>query len=518
MGNRVVFDFIVVGAGSAGCVLANRLTEDGTSSVVVVEAGGPDNKQEIHIPAAFSKLFKSAFDWAYYTEEQSQLNNRKLYWPRGKVLGGSSSINAMIYTRGNRHDYDEWQRLGNSGWSFADVLPAFRRAESISGGPLYVSELRTTNELSQAFLRACEEAGIAANDDFNGPIQEGAGFFKVTQRAGRRWSCADAYLKPALSRKNLTVLPNAHTTRILFEGRRAVGIEYIQHGKKQQLRAEREVLICGGAVNSPQLLMLSGIGDAEHLRESGIDVVADLPGVGKNLQDHLLVGVVHQCTQPVTLANAESVANILRYLVLKKGMLTSNVAEAGAFVRSSSDVPAPDLELIFGPVYYMSHGFSNPEGHGFSVGAVLLHPKARGWIRLRSSDPMQAPLLQPNYLSEPLDLKLLVEATRLCRRIARAKAFDVFRGDEVWPGWAEDSDAELEAFIRATAETLYHPVGTCRMGSDDLAVVDNRLHVRGIDALRVIDASAMPAVVTGHPNAAVIMIAEKGAELIKSGI
>lgn len=513
MKNDRVFDYVVVGAGSAGCVLANRLTEDSNASLALVEAGGPDKKQEIHIPAAFSKLFKGPCDWAYYTEEQAHMNNRKLYWPRGKVLGGSSSMNAMIYTRGNRNDFDEWQRLGNAGWSYDDVLPAFERAERHG---LDVCDLRSTNPLSKAFLNACEETGIPRNQDFNGPVQEGSGFFRVTQREGKRRSCAAAYLKPVLDRKNLTVLTGAHTTRVIFEDRLAVGIECLQNGEKLQLRAQREVILCGGAVNSPQILMLSGVGAADDLQKLGIRVIADVPGVGQNLQDHLVTAAVHQCTRPVSLAGAESVGNILKFLLFKDGMLTSNVAEAGAFLKSANDLAVPDLELIFGPVYYMNHGFSNPQGHGFTVGAVLLHPKSRGSIRIRSNDPLTAPSIQPQYLTEVSDRQLLLQGTRLCRRIAGTKAFEEFRGDEVWPGSLAKSDAELDAFIRNTAETLYHPVGTCKMGSDDLAVVDSRLRVRGVEALRVIDASVMPTIVTGHPNAAVVMIAEKGAEMIRS--
>lgn len=508
MNDRRVFDYVVVGAGSAGCVLANRLTEDGRTTVALVEAGGPDDKQEIHIPAAFSKLFKTAYDWAYYTEEQPRLNNRKLYWPRGKVLGGSSSLNAMIYTRGNRDDFDEWHRLGNEGWSSADVAPYFDRTL------LDVCDLRTANALTPAFLGACEEAGIPRNDDFNafnGATQEGAGFFRVTQRRGKRCSTAAAYLKPALRRKNLTVFTHAHTTRVLFDGTRAIGIECLQNGKPIELRAEREVILSGGAINSPQILMLSGIGPANDLRRLGIAVVADAPGVGKNLQDHLVAGVGYECTQPVTLAAAETIGNIARFLLFGKGMLTSNVAEAGAFIRVRGDGAVPDIELIFGPTYYMNHGFDNPPGHGFTVGAILLHPKSKGSIRLRSTDPMDAPAIQPEYLAEPGDFELLREGVQLCLRVARAKAFDPFRGQEIWPG-----PRELDAFIRETAETLYHPVGTCRMGSDDLAVVDSRLRVRGVEGLRVIDASVMPTIVTGHPNAAVVMIAEKSAETMRS--
>ena len=489
------FDYVIVGAGSAGCVLANRLTEGGNATVALVEAGGRDNKQEIHIPAAFSKLFKSAYDWAYETEAQPHLNNRRLYWPRGKVLGGSSSMNAMIYTRGNPRDFDEW----GDGWRWPDVAPAFDKTL------LDVCSLRTTNPLSAAFLDACEEEGIPRNDDFNGPSQEGSGYFQVTQRNGSRCSCAGAYLKPALPRKNLTVLTHAHTTRVLFEGTRAAGIEYVHKGQTHQLRAREEVILSGGSINSPQLLMLSGVGDANELRGFGIDVVADLPGVGKNLQDHLIGGAAYQCTKPVSLAGAETIGNLLRYLFLRKGMLTSNVAEAGAFIKT-------DLELIFGPTYYMNHGFANPAGHGFTIGAILLHPKSRGSISLASKDPMDAPLIQPDYLKEPEDFQLLKRGVEMCRRIGNAKAFDAFRGEEVWPGPRGESDAEFEAFIRDTAETLYHPVGTCAIGD----VVDPQLRVRGVDRLRVVDASVMPSIVTGHPNAAVVMIGERGAEMINN--
>jgi choline dehydrogenase len=495
-----VFDFVVVGAGSAGCVLANRLTEDGRTSVALVEAGGPDKRQEIHVPAAFSKLFRSECDWAYDTEAQPRLDNRKLYWPRGRVLGGSSSINAMIFTRGHDHDFDAWERRGNRGWGAADVRPAFDRAK-------LGCELRTKNPLSHAFVQACEESGIARNDDFNGPSMEGAGFFHVTQRNGKRESCAVAYLRPALQRPNLTVLTSAQTTRVLFERGRATGIEYVRNGVKQQLRAGREVILSGGSINSPQLLMLSGVGAADDLRPLGIDIVADLPGVGRNLQDHLSIGVAHRCTKPVTLAGAETIGNLVQYLVLRKGMLTSNVAEAGAFVRIDAEAPAPDIELIFGPTFYVNHGFGNPKGHGYTVGAILMHPKSRGTVRLRSADPLAAPAIDPNYLAEDDDLRLLVDGVKLCRRVADAKAFDEFRGEQVLP-----ESGDLAAHVRKYAETLYHPVGTCSMGD----VVDEQLRVRGVEGLRVIDASVMPTIITGHPNAAVIMIAEKGADAIMS--
>jgi len=504
MNRSDAFDYVIVGAGSAGCVLANRLSADRSVSIALVEAGGPDKRQEIHIPAAFSKLFKSEFDWAYFTEEQPRLNGRKLYWPRGRVLGGSSSLNAMIYTHGHPHDFDSWEREGNRGWGYADVRDAFARAT-------LGSDLRDANPLSHAFVVACEENGIPRNDDFNGDAMDGAGLFKVTQRGGKRESTAVAYLRPALKRPNLTVVTGAHTTRVLFSGTRATGIEFIRNGETFRFRAEREVILSGGAINSPQLLMLSGIGAADELRQLGINVVADVPGVGKNLQDHLVTGAVHACTKPVSLARAESIGNILRFLLFRKGMLTSNVAEAGAFVRIDSAAPAPDTELIFGPTFYMNHGFDNPKGHGFTIGTILMHPKSRGTIKLRSSNPMAAPAIDPQYLSDVDDLRLLVEGTKLCRRIARAKAFDDYRGAEVWP-----ESEDLAAHVRATAETLYHPVGTCRMGSDGRAVVDERLRVRGVERLRVIDASVMPTIVTGHPNAAVIMIGERGAEMVRA--
>jgi choline dehydrogenase len=518
-----MYDYIIVGAGSAGCVLANRLTEDPQTSVLLIEAGGSDKKQEIHIPAAFSKLFKTSYDWAYFTEEEPQMANRKLYWPRGKVLGGSSSINAMIYIRGNHYDYDSWRDEGNEGWGYADVLPYFKKGENQergpseyhgTGGPLNVSDRRYTNPLSLAFVEACKELNIPANDDFNGATQEGAGLFQVTQKNGTRWSTVDAYLKPALGRKNLTVQINTQVARIEIALGRATGITYLMDGKSETVRANREVLICGGAINSPQLLLLSGIGPADDLKALNIPVMDDLPGVGQNLQDHLASGVSYQSTQPISLNDAEKTSNVIHFLFRKRGPLTSNIAESGAFVTIQKDAPAPDIQFHFAPIFFMNHGLDPIPGHGFTIGPTLLHPRSRGRIALRSNDPLAHPTIQANYLKEEEDTRVMLQAIRLSHDLARTRAFDSFRGSPVLGG-PDLNDEETLQLIREHSETLYHPVGTCKMGNDPLAVVDNQLRVHGIEGLRVIDASIMPTVPSGNTNAPTIMIAEKIADLLK---
>ncbi len=522
----VSYDYIIVGAGSAGCVLAARLSESRETSVLLLEAGGPDTRREIRIPAAFSKLFKSQLDWNYSTEPQSNLHGRALYWPRGKVIGGSSSINAMIYIRGNPRDYDEWEHLGNPGWSYRDVLPYFLRAEDQqhgasefhgAGGPLRVEDLRSVNPLSRAFVDAAVEAGLHENDDFNGSEQEGAGCYQVTQKRGRRWSAADAYLRPARSRPNLTVLPQAHVTQILLAKNRATGVEYVRNGREHAVYADREVLLCGGAVNSPQLLLLSGVGPARQLEDLGIEVAMDLPGVGESLQDHMFLPVAYTCTKPITLAKAESLSSFLAYFLFRRGMLTSCVAEAGAFLRTRPDADRPNLQYHFGPVYYLNHGFDRPPGHGFSIGPTLIRPQSKGRIRLRTTFPMDPPAIEPNYLSHEADVETFVAGIELARRIAAAHAFDAYRGNEFVPGANVKSRAEIASYVRDTAETTYHPVGTCKMGSDAMAVVDPQLRVRGVELLRVVDASIMPTITTGNTNAAVIMIAEKAADMIRQG-
>ena len=521
-----MYDYIIIGAGSAGCVLAARLSEDPGTKVLLLEAGEKDARKEIHIPLAFSKLFKTPCDWAYYTEPESQLNNRNLYWPRGKVLGGSSSINAMIYIRGHRYDYDHWRDLGNPGWSYKDVLPLFKRSEKQENGaseyhgvngPLCVSNLRSLNPLSHAFVEAAEQTGFAHNPDFNGESQEGFGFYQVTQSKGTRCSAAAAFLKPAMSRSNLTVRTEVQVFDIIFEGRRAAAVSFQQGTSSAQERAAREIILCAGAIGSPQLLMLSGIGPADHLHALDIPVTCDLPGVGTNLQDHPAVPVVYQCTQPISLLNAESLSGLARYIVFKDGMLSSNVAEAGGFVTANPDSPAPELQFHFGPGYYVEHGFQKIKDHAFTLGPTFIRPGSRGRLTLRSSNPLDSPLIHANYFADPNDLTVMLEGLKLARKLASAKSFAPYRGTELLPGPDATDDKALLAHIAKYTETLYHPVGTCKMGNDDMAVVDSELRVRGVEGLRVVDASIMPTVPGGNTNAPTIMVAEKAADMIKGG-
>jgi choline dehydrogenase len=521
------YDYIIVGGGSAGCVLAARLSEDPASRVLVLEAGPRDRKLEIRVPAAFTKLFKGPLDWNYETEPEAELAGRRLYWPRGRVLGGCSSLNAMMYLRGTPADYDWWAELGNPGWGWTDVLPYFKRVENDGAGgsewtggdgPLHVGSLRDANPLTHAFLAAAVEHGLSRVERLNHGDQEGVGHTPVTQRGGRRWSAVDAYLRPALRRRNLEVRTEAVATRIVLEEGRAAGVEYRRAGRAETVRAAREVIVSGGAVNSPQLLMLSGIGPGAHLQDVGIDVAVDLPGVGENLQDHLMVAVVVATTSAHSLVAAESLANTARWLLRRRGMLTSNVGEAAAFVRTREGLPGPDLELIFAPVPFIDHGLVKPAGHGMTLGPVLLQPRSRGRVSLASTDAYAKPRIEPRYLSDPegLDLATMVAGVGLARRILAMPPLAVHGTEPVEPARGVETEADVEQFVREQAETLYHPVGTCRMGADDRAVVDGRLRVRGVGGLRVVDCSVMPSIMRGHPHGPVMMIAERAAEFIRA--
>jgi choline dehydrogenase len=523
------FDYIVVGAGSAGCVLANRLTASGRHRVLLLEAGGHDRHLWIHIPLGYGKLFAdSRVNWLYKTEPEPELDNRQVIQPRGKVLGGSSSINGLLYLRGQPADYDHWRQLGNSGWSFDDVLPYFRRAEHQErgedalhgvGGPLAVSNVCEPHLLCEAFIDAAQQAGYPRNDDFNGPTQEGAGYFQLTAKKGRRWSTAVGYLKEARRRSNLVVETNALASRILFEGRRAVGVEYRQGGTTRTARASGEVILAGGAFNSPQLMQLSGLGPAELLRAHGIGVTADMPGVGEDLQDHLQVRIQYRCTEPITMNDVvnswrQRIGAGLRYALFRKGLLAIGAGYAGGFFRTSPNVATPDVQAHFIIFSGEASGAALHPFPGFIASICQLRPESRGFVRIKSADPAAPPAIQPRYLSDPIDRDTVVAGLKLLRGIMEQPAMQHYIAEERVPGPKLTSDADLLAFARSAGTTVFHPTSTCRMGADANAVVDERLRVRGIGNLRVVDASIMPTVVSGNTNAAVVMIAEKGAYMI----
>jgi choline dehydrogenase len=523
------FDYIVVGAGSAGCVLANRLTASGRHRVLLLEAGGHDRHLWIHIPLGYGKLFADArVNWLYSSEPEPELDNRSIIQPRGKVLGGSSSINGLLYLRGQHEDYDHWRQLGNAGWSFDDVLPYFRRAEHQErgedalhgvGGPLAVSNVCEPHPLCEAFIDSAQQAGFPRNDDFNGPTQEGAGYFQLTAKNGRRWSTAVGYLREARRRGNLAVVTNALASRILFKDRRAIGIEYRQGDTTHVAHASREVILAGGAFNSPQLMQLSGVGPADLLRSHGIGVVADMPGVGADLQDHLQVRMQYRCTEPITMNDVvhswpHKIGAGLRYLLFRKGLLAIGAGYAGGFFRTSAQVATPDVQVHFIIFSADTAGAGLHTFPGFIASICQLRPESRGFVRIKSADPTQHPAIQPRYLTSQFDRDTVVAGLKLLRRIMTQPAMMRYIAEERAPGPRVTSDADLLTFARGAATTVFHPTSTCRMGGDATAVVDERLRVRGIGGLRVIDASIMPTVVSGNTNAAVVMIAEKGADMI----
>ena len=522
-------DFIIVGAGSAGCVLANRLTASGRHTVVLLEAGPRDRHVWIHVPLGYGKLFKdSRVNWLYATESEPELNGRIIYQPRGKVLGGSSSINGLVYVRGQPQDFDHWRQLGNTGWGFDDVLPYFRRSEDQArgesehhgvGGPLCVSDATEPHVLCDAFIAAAEEAGVPRNDDFNGAMQEGAGYFQTTSRRGVRWSTARGYLRPALRRPNLSVVTEALATRVLFEGRKAVGVEYRRGAEIFVVRARREVILSGGAINSPQLLQLSGVGPGALLREHGIPVVAESPGVGEDLQDHLQVRMVLKCTMPITINDEinslmRRMGVGLRYALWRKGPLTISAGYAGAFFRTDERLETPDVQIHFITFSTDRMGERLHPFPGFTASVCQLRPESRGFVRIKSPDPAAAPAIQPRYLSTETDRRTNVEGMKRLRAIMQMPAMRPYVLAEHLPGPEVRTDDEILAYCREVGSTIYHPSCSCRMGTDPRAVVDPRLKVRGLEGLRVVDGAVMPGVVSGNTNAAIVMIAEKGTDMI----
>ena len=524
-----MYDYIITGAGSAGCVLANRLSEDPEVKVLLLEAGGRDINPFIHMPGGVGKLFGPGVNWRFFTKPQKNLDNRSIWYPQGKTLGGSSSINAMVYIRGQREDYDRWVELGNEGWSYTDVLPYFRKSEDNErlvnayhgqGGPLWVSDQIKPHELSRAFVRACQAWGLPYKPDFNGAEQYGAGFYQVTCRHGRRRSAAVSYLWPVRSRPNLTVMTHARAVRILLENGRAIGVEIARKNEVTAIRCEREVIVASGAINSPRLLMLSGIGDADELRAIGITPNHELKGVGKNLQDHLCSNVHVALKEPISYDGQDrfprSIPHGVQWLLYRHGPAASVVVEGGGFA-SSEGSGRPDMQIHIAPAFIVRGGQTRMDGHGFTVNTTFLQPRSVGSVSLASADRNADPVIDPNYLSDPKDREMSLRSIRAVREILSPSDMARYIKVERLPGPAARTDAEIMAYVRQYACCDYHPVGTCKMGSDQMAVVDSELRVHGLDGLRVVDASVMPRLISGNTNAPTMMIAEKAADMIKQG-
>ncbi|MBN8905918.1 MAG: choline dehydrogenase [Rhodospirillales bacterium] len=531
MAEALEADFVVVGAGSAGCVLAARLSEDPAVKVVLLEAGGEDRNLWIHVPLGFGKTFADPrVNWCYETEPDPGAAGRRIFWPRGKVLGGSSSINGMVYIRGQHEDFDLWRQMGNAGWSAADVLPYFRRAEHQTrirdeyhgqDGPLAVSDVAEGHPLCEGFIAACVEAGHPRNDDFNGARQDGVGYHQTTTRRGRRCSTAVGYLRPAMKRPNLQVITRAHTERVLFEGRRAVGVAFRQDGVARQVRARREVVLSGGAIGSPQILMLSGIGPAAHLAEMGVPGVHDLPGVGSDLQDHYSAAIKLKCALPITVndvmqSSVRKVRTGLEYLLFRKGALTVITAEVALFARTRPELATPDVKFSIATFSADRPQDGLHPWSGFTLLVYQLRPESRGEIRLKSPRAEDAPAMRPNYLATETDRRTIVAGLQMGRSLLASPHMQRFITAEYLPGPEVRDEAGLLEHARRTGGTVFHPTSTCRMGSDPRAVVDAELRVHGVEGLRVVDASVMPTVISGNTNAATIMIAEKASDLLRA--